>query len=120
MLSTMVPSGRYDVKRVSGFLPPFGVTKTIEGDEGCTYFFGVPIGRFRVEGRRFVYRRWPIVDELAPLKDEGRETGEPRDPAKNDSRDDHTRAGRTGAGLLWGRLRFCRFRLEPSSTTSRG
>jgi hypothetical protein len=119
MLSTMVPSGRYDVKRVSGLLPPFGVTKTIAGDEGCTYFFGVPIGRFRVEGRRFVYRRWPIVDELAPSKGEARETGAPSAPGEDDSRDD-TKASRTGAGLLWGRLRFCRFRLEPTSATSRG
>lgn len=98
MLTAMVPSGRYDVKRVSGFLPPFGVTKTIAGSEGCTYLFGVPIGRFRIEGHRFVYRRWPIVDELAPPE---RSSGS---------------ASRTGAGLLWGRLRFCRFRLEPRPT----
>jgi hypothetical protein len=83
-------SGHYRVKRVSGLLPPFGVTKRIEGRQGCTYLFGLPVGRFTVAGRRFIYRRWPIVDEVAP--EEGRWMGR---------------------GRLWGALTFCRFWLQP-------
>src|SRR3954463_14638599 len=58
------PAGRFRVRRVSGLLPPFGVTKRIDGSRGMTYLFGVPVGAFRVIGRRFVYKWWPIVDEL--------------------------------------------------------
>jgi hypothetical protein len=83
-------TGKFRVRRVSGWLPPIGVTKRIDGADGVTYFFGLPIGRFRVVGRRFVYRRWPIVDEL-------------------DGEDDR---GILGRGRLFGMLTFCRFRLE--------
>lgn len=85
--------GRFRVKRLSGFLPPFGVTKVIDGRQGCTYLFGLPFGRFIVLGRRFVYRRWPIVDELDPggVKD----------------------GQITGRGRLFGFITFCRFRLDP-------
>jgi hypothetical protein len=86
--------GRWQVVRVSGLLPPVGVTKRIAGDEGCTYLFGVPIGRFHIEaGRpvRFVYRFWPIVDEL-------------------DVPPDGPSAAR-GRGLVFGHV-FCRFALR--------
>jgi hypothetical protein len=75
------------VQRISGLLPP-GVSKRIEGVQGVTRLFGLPVGRFRVEGDRFVYRAWPVVDEVEPTPD----------------------GGFVGAGLLFGR-RFCRFRL---------
>src|SRR4051812_42635577 len=48
-------TGRFRVRRVSGLLPPFGVTKRIDGSRGMTYLFGLPVGAFRVIGRRFVY-----------------------------------------------------------------
>jgi hypothetical protein len=83
-------TGKFRVRRVSGLLPPVGVTKRIDGVDGMTYFFGLPIGRFRVRGRRFVYRRWPIVDEI-----DGEDT-----------------RGILGRGRLFGLLTFCRFRLE--------
>jgi hypothetical protein len=82
--------GRFRVRRLSGLLPPFGVTKRIDGASGVTYLFGVPIGKFRVVGRRFVYRWWPIVDEI----------------------DGDDRNGYRGRGRLFGFLTFCRFRLE--------
>ena len=87
----VVPSGRYRVRWVSGFLPPFGVSKRIDGRSGCTYLFGLAFGRFVIVGRRFVYRRWPIVDEIEP------------------------KGGVLfGRGRLFGFLTFCRFRLEPA------
>jgi hypothetical protein len=82
------------VRRISGLLPPVGVTKRIEGERGCTYLFGVPFGRFTVSGNRFIYDRWPIVDELEP--NDGTSLCE-------------------GSGMFFGRFRFCRFRLEPAS-----
>jgi hypothetical protein len=82
--------GKFRVRRVSGWLPPFGVTKRIDGSRGMTYLFGIPVGAFRVLGRRFVYRWWPIVDEI-------------------DGEDDR---GILGRGRLFGVLTFCRFRLE--------
>jgi hypothetical protein len=82
---------RYRVRRVSGLLPPFGVTKRIDGTRGMTYLFGIGVGAFRVLGRRYVYRWWPIVDEL-------------------DARDGD---GWLGRGRLFGVLTICRFRLEP-------
>jgi hypothetical protein len=90
--------GDFYVRRVSGILPPFGVTKRIAGGQGCTYLFRIPVGRFRVVGRRFVYRWWPIVDEI----DRGAIT------LAGDG--DRTILGR---GRLFGFLTFCRFRLEP-------
>jgi hypothetical protein len=83
-------SGHFRVRRVSGLLPPFGVTKRIDGLRGCTYLFGLPLGRFVVVGRRFVYRWWPIVDEI-----DGTERGAP-----------------VGRGRLFGVWTFCHFRLE--------
>jgi hypothetical protein len=66
------------------------VTKRIDGSRGMTYLFGLPVGAFRVIGRRFVYKWWPIVDEL---------DGEDAD-------------GWLGRGRLFGLVTFCRFRLE--------
>ena len=83
--------GVFRVRRVSGLLPPFGVTKRIHGSKGVTYLFGLPIGAFRVIGRRFVYRWWPIVDEI----------------------DGEDGRGWLGRGRLFGLLTFCHFRLEP-------
>jgi hypothetical protein len=85
-------TGRWRVRRISGLLPPLGVTKRIGPRGGRTLLFGIPVGRFVVDGLRFVYTRWPIVDVLAPSG------------ARSDSFD--------GEGRLFGR-RFCRFRLEP-------
>jgi hypothetical protein len=85
--------GEFRVRRVSGLLPPVGVTKRIRGSTGVTCLFGVPVGRFRVDGRRFVYTFWPVVDQL-------------------DGEDGHG-AGYLGRGRLFGVLTFCRFRLEP-------
>jgi hypothetical protein len=90
-------SSHFRVRRVSGWLPPFGVTKRIDGRQGCTYLFGLPVGRFRVVGRRFIYRWWPIVDEIdtpsfdvaAPLS-----------------------GTYLGRGRLFGFWTFCHFRLE--------
>jgi hypothetical protein len=84
-------TGRFRVRRISGLLPPFGVTKRIEGAKGVTYLFGLPVGRFRVIGQRFVYKWWPIVDEI----------------------DGDDRHGYWGRGRLFGVLTFCRFRLDP-------
>lgn len=83
-------TGVFRVRRISGFLPPFGVTKRIDGSKGTTYLFGIPFGVFRVIGRRFVYRWWPIVDEL----------------------DGEDARGTLGRGRLFGFLTFCHFRLE--------
>jgi len=82
--------GLFRVRRVSGWLPPFGVTKRIDGARGVTCLFGLPVGRFRVIGRRFVYRWWPIIDEI----------------------DGEDERGVLGRGRLFGFLTFCRFRLE--------
>ncbi len=84
------PAGHFRVARISGLLPPFGVTKRIGPRDGCTYLFGLPFGRFDVVDGRFVYRFWPIVDEV---EREG----------------DRTFRGR---GRIFG-LTFCHFRLEP-------
>ena len=102
-------SGRYRVKRLSGLLPPFGVSKVIEGHQGCTYLFGIPVGRFRVVGRRFIYRRWPIVDELDKP---AREAGIPQ-PDAHPGQERRRPGSVTGRGRLLGFLTFCRFRLEP-------
>jgi len=83
-------SGTFRVRRLSGLLPPFGVTKRIDGATGMTYLFGIPVGKFRVIGRRFVYRWWPIVDEI---------DGDDGD-------------GYRGRGRLFGLLTFCHFRLD--------
>jgi len=102
----MVPPGRYDVKRISGLLPPWGVTKRIDFEggrlEGCTYLLGLPVGRFRVEGHRFVYRRWPIVDVLDEV---------PQDHAQGVASSGGWVA--KGRGRLFGIFTFCHFRLEP-------
>jgi hypothetical protein len=79
--------GSWNVRRVSGLLPP-GVTKQIDGGRGRTLLFGLHFGSFRVEGDRFVYTFWPIVDVV-------------------DMRGDLVE----GRGTLFG-LTFCRFRLE--------
>ena len=58
--------GTWDVRRVSGALPPMvGVRKQIDGDAGYTELAGVRLP-FRVEGSRLVYRGLPLVDELEP------------------------------------------------------
>ncbi len=82
-------AGQWRVRRVSGFLPP-GVTKRIGPGDGWTYLLGVPVGHFRVVWPRFLYRFWPVVDELEESAP-GRFVG-------------------TGRLLGW---RFCRFALEP-------
>ncbi len=82
--------GSWKVRRLSGLLPP-GVTKEIAGGRGRTLLWGVPFGAFRMEGGRFVYRRWPIVDLVEPA------------PGDADAF--------VGRGTVFG-LTFCRFRLE--------
>jgi hypothetical protein len=81
--------GHWRVRRLSGLLPP-GVTKRIGRQEGWTYLFGLPVGHFRREADRLVYRVWPVIDEI-------------------EARRDGTFVGR---GRLFG-LIFCHFRLEP-------
>src|SRR3954471_6152582 len=84
-------TGWFHVRRVSGLLPPFGVTKHLDGSTGVTCLAGIPVGRFRIVGNRFVYRFWPIVDELE-ADDQG---------------------GIVGRGPLFGVRPFCRFKLVP-------
>jgi hypothetical protein len=82
--------GTWKVRRIAGVLPP-GVTKEIDGERGRTLLFGRHFGAFRVDGGRFVYTFWPIVDLVEP------------DPDRSDSF--------LGRGTVLG-LTFCRFRLE--------
>ena len=82
--------GSWKVRRVAGLLPP-GVTKEIDGSRGRTLLFGVHFGAFRVDGDRFVYQLWPIVDVVEP------------DPDRADAF--------VGRGTVFG-LTFCRFRME--------
>lgn len=89
--------GVWRVVRESGALPPFGLSKTIEGRNGWTLAGGLPVAPFRVAGNTLVYRGWPVRDELV-------------------ARPDGSWGGR---GFLLGR-EFCRFRLvrETKSTCS--
>src|SRR5688500_756474 len=83
-------TGRWKVKRESGLLPPIGVRKYICADHGWTLLGFIPVGVFKVDGTSFLYKLWPLRDELE------------RD-ANGTWR---------GRGYLFGR-RFCTFRLEP-------
>lgn len=83
--------GSWKVRRVRGLLPP-GVTKEIDGASGRTLVFGVHFGAFQIQGDRFVYSFWPIVDILEP------EPGTGGGPIQ-------------GCGTVFG-VPFCRFRLE--------
>jgi hypothetical protein len=83
--------GTWRVVRVSGFLPPFGVSKRIANDRGSTLFAGVAVAPFRVSGTTLVYRGLPVRDELEA----------------DDAGSWH------GRGLVFGR-EFCRFRLVRS------
>ena len=90
--------GVWKVERVSGALPPFGLSKRIFGDGGWTLLGGIPAAYFRVRVKRaeraeLDYVGWPVLDELTP-------------------RDDGTWGGR---GLMFGR-EFCRFRLVRDPT----
>jgi hypothetical protein len=80
--------GMWRVERETGVLPPFGLSKKIEGGQGWTRALGLPVAPFRVAGRTLVYRGWPVRDELEP-------------------RADGSWAGR---GLILGR-EFCSFRM---------
>ena len=81
--------GAWRVVRVSGFLPPFGVSKRITSGRGWTLFVGVPVAPFRVSETTLIYRGLPVRDEL-----EADGAGSWR-----------------GRGMLFGR-EFCRFRLD--------
>ncbi|MFL5322032.1 MAG: hypothetical protein ACJ790_20390 [Myxococcaceae bacterium] len=83
-------SGRWKVKRVSGLLPPFGVSKVIGLANGVTRLLGIPVAAFKVVGNEFRYRALPVRDRVHPNGDGTYE----------------------GEGFLFGK-RFCRFRLEP-------
>ena len=85
--------GAWRVERVSGALPPFGVSKRIFGDGGWTLLAGVPAAYFLVHGQTLDYVGWPVKDVLTP-------------------REDGTWDGR---GLMFGR-EFCRFRLVRDAT----
>ena len=80
--------GAWRVERISGLLPPTGVTKRITGRTGTTRLLGLPVAAFRVQGLSLIYRFLPIRDELTPRVDGSWE----------------------GRGLVLGR-QFCRFRL---------
>jgi hypothetical protein len=83
--------GKWAVRRVSGLLPPFGISKRIGPRSGVTCIAGIPVAPFRVEDNRLIYRLLPIQDEL-------------------NSEPDGSWSGR---GFIWGR-EFCRFRLVPA------
>jgi hypothetical protein len=83
--------GNWRVERISGLLPPGGVTKRIRCGAGTTRLFGFPIAVFRVQELALVYRLLPIRDEVTPKADGSWE----------------------GRGLLLGQ-EFCRFRLTPT------
>lgn len=82
-------AGRWRVERTGGLLPLVGVTKRIDGARGRTCLLGVPVGVFRVDGDRLVYRGWPLVDEVERAPD----------------------GSWRGRGLAFGRLELVRFRL---------
>lgn len=83
--------GNWKVRRESGFLPPFGVRKQIDGNRGWTLLGFLPVGPFRVQGGPTLrYRLWPVRDELSQ------------------------RDGKwVGRGYVFG-VKFCEFRLEPA------
>jgi hypothetical protein len=56
--------GTWQVGRVSGFLPPFGVSKRIASGRGWTLFAGVRVAPFRVSETTLVYRGLPVRDDL--------------------------------------------------------
>jgi hypothetical protein len=87
--------GHWRVERISGLLPPTGVTKHISGGAGETRVLGLPVAVFRVRRSSLIYRFVPIRDELTPCPNGSWE----------------------GRGLLLGR-QFCRFRLirEPAQS----
>ena len=58
--------GDWRVERLSGLLPPLGVTKRIGVRSGVTTVFGIPVAPFTVSGRNLLYRRVPVQDTLAP------------------------------------------------------
>ncbi len=80
--------GRWKVERVSGLLPPFGVSKVIGADAGWTRIASVPVAPFHVQGTTLRYRWLPVRDELRQTED----------------------GQWLGKGYVLG-LRFCRFRL---------
>jgi hypothetical protein len=80
--------GTWRVERTGGLLPPFGLSKRIEGGRGWTLAAGIPVAPFRVVGTTLAYRGWPVRDELEPAPD----------------------GSWHGRALLLGR-EFCRFRL---------
>ena len=83
-----VLDGDWRVERISGVLPPNGVTKHIHGGAGVTRVLGLRVAAFRVRGLSLDYRLVPIRDELTPGPD----------------------GSWDGRALLLGR-EFCRFRL---------
>jgi hypothetical protein len=87
--------GVWRVERESGLLPPFGLSKIIQGGTGWTRAAGLPVAPFRVAGRTLVYRGWPVRDELTARPD----------------------GSWSGRGVVMGR-EFCSFRLvrETKST----
>lgn len=92
-------AGRFDVRRASGFLPPW-ISKTIERDGwGWTRWLGLPLFRFRVlartgGGAELRYVLLPVRDELL------------RDGAQW-----------FGRGMVFGR-EFCTFWLVPRVPSS--
>lgn len=95
MASDAAPVGRWRVERTGGPIPLLGVTKRIDGSRGRTCVLGVPVGVFRVDGTRLVYRGWPLVDEVEQAPD----------------------GTWHGRGLVLGRLELVRFRLVAEGET---
>ena len=87
--------GVWRVERESGLLPPFGLSKTIQGGAGWTRAAGLPVAPFRVAGCTLVYRGWPVRDELSARPD----------------------GSWSGRGVLLGR-EFCTFRLVRETNSS--
>lgn len=98
---TLGPSWR--VRRTSGLLWP-GFTKRFGAVQGVTYLWGTPVGRFAIVdapdgGVQLRYLRWPVVDVLDA------------DPRTASASMDAAGQLRISGGR---RVRFCRFRLEPT------
>ncbi|MCW2961199.1 MAG: hypothetical protein JWM90_1586 [Thermoleophilia bacterium] len=113
-MPTLPEPAPWRVQRVSGLLVP-GFSKRFDTGEpasatsGCTYFLGVPIGRFDVqpgpETIELRYRRWPVVDILE------------RDPAAAEAGTWATSIPAFGTVCLprGRRRRFCSFELTASA-----
>jgi hypothetical protein len=80
--------GTWRIERLSGLLPPAGLSKEFTAGRGWTRVVGIRVASFDVQGTALVYRLLPLRDELEELPD----------------------GSWSGRGLVFGRS-YCRFRL---------